>query len=121
MARGVPDNLRENSKALRRPLMDAEHRLWFNLRNRHLGGAKFRRQHPLGPYILDFFCPEMGIVIEADGSQHFGPEQADRDRERTEYLKTRSLRVLRFDNRQVLAETNSVLEVIFEALGVPSP
>ena len=121
MALGIPDNLRSNSKALRRALTDAEQRIWFNLVNRQLGGAKFRRQHPFGQYILDFYCPEKGLVIEIDGSQHFEPEQTEYDQQRTQYLGAQGLRVLRFDNRRVLTETDSVPEVIFEALGAPSP
>jgi len=108
-------------RQLRREQTDAEKRLWFLLNSRQLGGAKFRRQHEFGPVVLDFFCPEQHLVIEVDGSQHLTEEGLARDRGRTRYLEKNGLRVLRFTDREVLLETDGVLESIWEALGQPGP
>jgi very-short-patch-repair endonuclease len=101
-------------------MTDAELRLWYTLRRHGLNGYKFRRQHPVGPYILDFYCPQAGLVIEVDGGQHFEPALATRDAARTRYLERTGLRVLRFTNLEVLQQTDAVLSVILEALN-PSP
>ena len=102
-------------------MTDAEARLWYNLRRHDLGGYKFRRQHPFGRYILDFYCPQAKLVIEIDGGQHFEAENVILDVKRTHYLEEHGLKVLRFANLEVLQETDSVLGVIYEALGNPSP
>jgi adenine-specific DNA-methyltransferase len=110
------------ARTLRLRATDAEQRLWYFLRNRQWEGAKFRRQHEFGPYILDFFCPTHRLVIEVDGSQHLTEAALAADVERTRYLETRGLRVLRFDDYQVLTETERVMEVIHAALATtPSP
>lgn len=100
--------LRENAKTLRIQMTDAETRLWYHLRAHRFMGLKFKRQKPIGPYIVDFVCLEQFLVIELDGGQHM--EQADQDRERDEYLRERGYRVLRFWNHQVLTEMEAVLE-----------
>src|SRR5262245_40156053 len=76
----------------------AERLMWHWLRNRRFTGYKFRRQHPLGDYILDFFCEEAGLNIELDGSQHGFPDQRNHDEEREEILKSRGIKTLRFWN-----------------------
>ena len=86
-----------------------------------MAGHKFRRQHPFGPYILDFYCPAAQLVVELDGGQHLDPDIARRDQERTIYLEKRGLRVLRFNNIQALKETKAVLDVILKLLEDPSP
>jgi len=106
----------ELARELRRKQTDAESLMWSALRNRQLAGAKFRRQHPIGDYILDFYCHEQKIAVELDGSQHFDGCQKDYDVQRTESLNRLGIRVLRFDNRQVLMETEGVLEKIYSAL-----
>ena len=78
------------------------------MRSRRLANAKFRRQHPLEPYVLDFYCAEKKLVIEVDGSQHMESGAAS-DKVRSGYLKAEGIRVLRFDNLQVLRETDAVL------------
>ncbi len=103
-------------RRLRREATDAEMRLWQMLRARRLLGYKFRRQHEFGPYILDFFCAEKRLVIEADGGQHFLPEGVEHDRIRDGYLAERGLRVLRFSNREILLEPESVLAEIARGL-----
>jgi adenine-specific DNA-methyltransferase len=83
---------------------------WRHLRARQLAGAKFRRQHPIGPYFADLCCVEAGVVIELDGGQH--AEQAEQDARRTAYLAVQGFRVIRFWNHDVMARTDVVLETI---------
>ncbi len=108
-------------RQLRRAMTDAERHLWQRLRGRAVAGAKFRRQHEFGPYVLDFFCPERDLVVEADGGQHYSLDGVASDTRRTEYLAARGLRVLRFSNREILQEIEGVVERIREALEMPSP
>ena len=110
----------DRSRRLRRDSTDAERLLWRSLRSRQLG-AKFRRQHEFGPYILDFVCVERGLVVEVDGSQHLEPDGIRRDEVRTEFLRGRGLRVVRFTDREVLLELPAVLEAIRQAIDQPSP
>ena len=101
---------------------DAERLLWVLLRGRQIAGAKFRRQHQFGPFILDFFCAEHRLAIEVDGGQHFSDEGESRDRARTAWLQRAGISVLRFDNLQVLQETEGVIDAILAELGSdPSP
>ncbi len=97
---------RRRARVLRKGLTDAERVLWTRLRRRRLGGFRFRRQHPVGPYIVDFACPQLRLAIEVDGSQH----DADRakDERRTEELLKSGYRVLRFWNSEVLDEVDGV-------------
>jgi len=107
---------RTRSRALRRDSSDAEQTLWRHLRSSQLGGAKFRRQHPIGPYFADFCCVEAGLIVEVDGGQH--AQQVVRDGVRNTYLEQQGFRVLRFWNHDVLARTTAVLEVIAKELGL---
>ena len=95
------------ARHLRRESTDAERLLWFHLRDRRLG-AKFRRQQPVGHFIVDFLSVEAAVIVEVDGSQH----QEAVDAGRTRFLERRGYRVLRFWNHDVLVRTESVLEVI---------
>lgn len=101
------------ARRLRRRATSAEAVLWRKLRSRNLRGLKFRRQHPIGPYIVDFYCAEQGLVVEVDGDSHIGREREDRLR--TRRLEGAGYRVIRFDNRQVHCEMAAVLEAIVEA------
>jgi len=92
----------------------AEQRLWRELRWRRLDGCRFRKQAPIGPYIVDFVCFERKLVIELDGAQH--DQRIDQDRLRTEWLNRHNFRVLRFANYRVFEELDSVLESIWIAL-----
>ncbi|WP_349258714.1 endonuclease domain-containing protein [Steroidobacter sp.] len=114
-----PTDAREFARTLRANSTEAEQRLWANLRNRRLAGFKFRRQQPLGPYIVDFVCVERKLIVEADGGQH--ADRREYDDARSEYLERRGYRVLRFWNNDVLLETEAVLEVILKGLLDPSP
>jgi very-short-patch-repair endonuclease len=101
-------------RGLRRQSTDAEHRLWFHLRDRRLKGFKFRRQHRLGPYVVDFVCLDRGVVLELDGGQHL--ERASYDALRSQYLEGQGFRVLRFWNDEVLTRTEQVLAEVLRAL-----
>ena len=105
----------ERRRQLRQGETDAEAKLWYFLQNRHLDGFKFRRQHSIGPYIVDFYCASAHVAIELDGSQHL--QQQAYDEQRTAYLQTQGVaRVLRFTNDAVLANPLAVLEEIRAAL-----
>ncbi|HEY7315940.1 MAG TPA: endonuclease domain-containing protein [Candidatus Binatia bacterium] len=110
---------RERARQLRRDQTDAEQRLWANLRDRQLSGAKFRRQHPIGPFVADFCCPQRKLVVELDGGQH--AEDVATDDKRSRFLEERGYRVLRFWNHDVLQNTEAVLDRITEALSDPHP
>jgi very-short-patch-repair endonuclease len=112
---------RDRARDLRRNLTDAEDALWRFLRDRTMVGTKFRRQHPVGTFILDFYCHEHRLAVEVDGGQHLEAAAAEYDRRRTAYLQSLGIRVLRFNNLEVLAETESVMQVILDAVATPSP
>jgi len=95
-------------------MTDAERLLWRHLRNRELGGWKFRRQYPVGPYIVDFICVDKNVVIEVDGGQH--AENEDSDLQRSAFLNKMGYRVRRLWNNEVLQETEAVLNTIFAIL-----
>jgi very-short-patch-repair endonuclease len=97
-------------------MTDAEKRLWSALRHRRLAGYKFRRQHPLGRFVLDFACIEHRLAVEADGGQH-----ADNinDERRTTWLESQGWRVLRFWNHDILANPGGVVDVILRTLTLP--
>ncbi len=102
-----------NAQRLRTTPTDAEIRLWSYLRRKQLDGFRFRRQQPIGPYIVDFFCPAAKLIIEVDGGQHAVREKADASR--TRWLEERGYRVVRFWNNEVLANTDGVIWAILEA------
>ena len=110
------DHFLTRRRALRRQGTDAESALWASLRDRQLGGYKFRRQHSCGSYILDFFCAARRLAIELDGGQHFEPSAQAYDQRRTAFLERRGIRVLRFAANLVFLERQAVLEEIFRAL-----
>jgi very-short-patch-repair endonuclease len=105
-------------RQLRRASTDAETALWYHLRDRRLAGIKFRRQHPFGPFILDFFCEERRLAVELDGGQHFDVAMQRYDERRTAFVREYGITVLRFSNDQVIGERRAVLEEIARALGV---
>ena len=100
-----------HARGLRRDSTDAERLLWRRLRDRQLGGFKFRRQATLGPYVADFLCVEARLVVEADGGQH----TAEADAKRSAFLEAKGLRVLRFWNNEILENPEGVLETILAA------
>jgi very-short-patch-repair endonuclease len=104
----------ERVRNLRRNQTHAERKLWSKLRARQLCGVKFRRQHPIGPYIVDFCSPERAMVIEVDGGQH--SENVETDRKRSDYLTSHGYCVLRFWNHEVMENIEAVLKKIKIAL-----
>lgn len=104
---------------MRRYPTDAKGVLWRKLRDRQLGGVKFRRQYPVGPYIVDFYCPERNLIVEVDGGQHTKNQEADE--RRTQELKKLGYHVLRFWNHEVLNLTDAVLEKILQEIEIPHP
>ena len=99
------------ARRLRVAMTGAEKKLWSGLRKDQLGVA-FRRQHPIGKYVLDFYCASLGLVIELDGGHHEEVKQAGRDQIRTNWLSTQGLVVIRFWNNDVLTNLSGVLQTI---------
>jgi very-short-patch-repair endonuclease len=106
---GMVNPTTDRSRTLRRNSTWAEKTLWRHLRNRKLLGCKFRRQHPAGPYYLDFFCLEANFAIEADGGGHGFPEQRQADQKREQYLKAKGVHVVRVWNNQLRENIDGVL------------
>ena len=102
------------AQQLRTTPTEGEIRLWSRLRGKQIEGFRFRRQQPVGPYVVDFFCPSAKLVIEVDGGQH--GERARQDAARSRWIEGRGYRVLRFWNNEVLANTEGVVAAILEAL-----
>jgi very-short-patch-repair endonuclease len=103
------------ARKLRQEATDAESYLWSILRGRRVRGRKFRRQHPVEPYVLDFFCAELNLCIELDGGQHNEAEGRRKDAIREAFLRQKGIRTLRFTNHDMLRDTDTVLNVIWEA------
>ena len=124
--RGVPSNdererlreLRDRARAMRANPTAAERRLWSMLRDRRMASFKFKRQHVVAPYIVDFACLERSLIVEADGGQH---ADSVSDRQRDAYLHHKGFRVLRFWNNEVLENPGGVFEAIAAALHTPHP
>ena len=104
----LPTSTHIAAATLRARMTDAERKLWLRLRSGRLSGFKFRRQHPIPPYVVDFFCQQAALVIELDGSQH----EPDVDAVRTFALERKGLQVLRFWDNQVLTDIEAVLEEV---------
>lgn len=105
------------ARSFRRGQSDAERNLWSRLRNEHLAGVKFRRQQPLGVYIVDYVSFDKKLIVEIDGSQHGEPVGRKADEQRTQWLEGQGLRVIRFWDNDVLLNLDGVLTRILEALG----
>jgi very-short-patch-repair endonuclease len=101
------------SRLLRQNLTPAENELWYRLNNNRLGNIHFRRQHAIGPYIVDFCAAQRKLIIEIDGSQH--NEQKEYDAERTAFLNQKGYRVIRFWNHEIENNIETVLEAILQA------
>jgi very-short-patch-repair endonuclease len=109
-------NLTRFARTLRSNQTDAEQKLWSRLRRKQLLEVQFYRQKPIADFIVDFYCAAANLVIELDGSQHFEAEHKQNDAARDRVMQDLGLLVLRFDNRQVLLETDSVVAVIYQVL-----
>ncbi len=104
------------AKELRKNTTLPEAKLWAGLRNRQVGGFKFRRQAPVGSYVADFVCPEKKLVVELDGWTHSTPGELAHDLRRTQFLNQQGFRVIRFGNTAVMENTDGVLQAILEDL-----
>jgi len=102
------------ARTLRKRPTDAERALWRQVRYRQIDGCKFRRQHPIGPYIVDFVCLERNVIVEVDGGQH--AVHVEQDTERTAWLESVGYRVIRFWDHEVLTELESVKEAILRSV-----
>jgi len=109
---GSTSRTQEYAKALRRRSTEAEQKLWELLRNKQLKGKKFRRQHAIANYIVDFYCHECKIAIELDGNFHMEAEAKEYDNSRTTLLNEIGVTVLRFWNEEVINDASSVLQKI---------
>ena len=109
------------ARQLRKDETWAEKLVWRWLRDRRFSGYKFRRQHPLGIYYLDFFCEEAELNVELDGSQHGFPDQRKHDLEREKFLQSRGIKTLRFWNLHLRRNTQSIRDAIFEELQKRAP
>ena len=117
--RHYPRRALPTARTLRQPQTDAEALLWYYLRDKQLDGYKFRRQHPIGPYIVDFACLSKKVLIELDGGHH--AEQREQDEARARFLRNEGYRVLRFWNNEVFENCGGVLEAIRAAVQDPPP
>ena len=115
--RGYDDQTLARAKRLRGDLTDAERALWAILRARQFEHAKFRRQQPIGPFIVDFVCQQHRLIIEADGGQH----AVDKDASRTAFLERLCYRVLRVWNNDIMTNLDGVAQLIATALATPHP
>jgi len=130
----VPDSVKspERRGDLKQPLAsrlrqgatDAERKMWSLLRSKRLGKVRFRRQQPIGPYIVDFYCSAAKLIVELDGGQHGAEDKMLYDEERTAWLNAQGYRVLRIWNGELLKDADGVMEFIYRAVqesGVPLP
>jgi very-short-patch-repair endonuclease len=106
------------ARELRRETTPQERKLWQRLRRKQLFGIKFRRQHPIDRFILDFFCYEHKLAVEIDGGSHYQPDQQEYDQARTDWLAQHGIRVIRFTNRDVDSNIEGVLDEIARVCGV---
>jgi very-short-patch-repair endonuclease len=106
------ETLKDRRKELRNNLTSAEATLWIHLQKKQLQGRKFRRQHSIGNYIVDFYCTSEKLAIELDGEHHYTSEGIIYDTRRTEFLNSKGIRVIRFENSEVLFGLELLLEKI---------
>jgi very-short-patch-repair endonuclease len=111
----------ERARALRKSMSDAERKLWRGLRARRIDGARFRRPHPIGRYIVDFVCLEQRLVVEVDGGQHTEDEHIATDARRDRWLESEGYRVMRVSTTDIYGNIDGVLDTIWAMLqGLPS-
>jgi very-short-patch-repair endonuclease len=108
--------MKDRRRALRHNLSKAEAIMWKRLSRRQMHGCKFRRQHSVDQYVLDFYCPELKLAIEIDGDSHFVPDADISDKERQKYIETFGIRFLRFTNTDVCKNLDGVCRVIFNEI-----
>ena len=115
----MSSSLREKARALRNNMTEAEKCLWFRIRCKQLSGYKFRRQQPIGPFIVDFVCLSKRLIIELDGGQH--ARQTEDDEHRTQWLEQQGFRVMRFWNNDIRDNIDGVLMNILSVLDLAEP
>ncbi|WP_455207334.1 endonuclease domain-containing protein [Kaarinaea lacus] len=108
--------LKTTAPTLRKSMTDSELKLWSRIRRKQIFGLQFYRQRPIGSYIVDFYCPKAQLVLEVDGSQHMNKLVAQKDNYRDSYLKQQGIKVLRFDNLQVLKQLDAVVEKVYQTV-----
>lgn len=104
----------EFARKLRQDANDPEALLWACLRDRRMNKRKFRRQHPVPPYVLDFYCADLKLAIELDGGQHNSADGKQRDQARDAFLRAQDIETLRFTNDELMSHTDSVMDVIWK-------
>lgn len=97
-------------------MSETEVLLWGKVRKKQILGFQFYRQRPIGPYVVDFYCPKAKLVIEVDGSHHFEEIQEAKDQRREKFLKDKGLKVLRFNTLDIFQNMDGVLDTIFDFL-----
>lgn len=112
MWKGAPQSSFLKAQFLRKNETESEKILWGKLRNNQVKGYKFRRQHPIGLYIADFYCHKLKLIIEVDGEYHNLPEQIEKDKERTQILESNGLKVIRFTNHEIHKNVDKVISEI---------
>ncbi|MBZ0169399.1 hypothetical protein MELA_00675 [Candidatus Methylomirabilis lanthanidiphila] len=108
--------LKPKARSLRTAMTDCEQIIWYHLRRKQVLGVQFYRQRPLGHYIVDFYAPMAKLVVEIDGSQHASAEHVIKDTQRDAYLAGQGIRVLRFNDLQVLQEIEAVMREVFRVI-----
>ncbi|SDV99359.1 endonuclease domain-containing protein [Aequorivita viscosa] len=121
MHKGAPPSSFIKAKILRQNMTEAEKRLWQFLKNKQLQDYKFRRQHPIHIYIVDFYCHELRLIIEIDGEYHNRADQISKDIERSELLKLQGLHIIRFSNKEVINSIGKVLTDLEKYISGISP
>jgi very-short-patch-repair endonuclease len=113
--------LKEDRRSLRNNLTSAEATLWNSLKNRQLKGRKFRREHSVGNYILDFYCPGEKLAVELDGDYHFEPSGHEYDKVRDAYLNDLDIKVIHIENDLIFFDIDYVLKLIADSFTTPNP
>ena len=116
---GAPTTVFKKARMLRFSMTPAERHLWARLRKNQLNGFRFRPQHPISEFVVDFYCHKAKLVVEVDESYHENPKQKEYDENRDHILKEFGLIILRFTDKQVLEETESVIQTIINCLPAP--
>ena len=106
----------DRARTLRQTGTPPEQLLWLAVRNEQIGGLKFRRQHPIGPYVVDFYCRSIGLVVEVDGMSH--DNKMSQDAKKTKFIETQGLRILRVTNEDVMRDLDAVTREIARLGGV---
>ena len=108
--------LQSKARTLRKNMTDSELKLWSRIRRKQIFGLQFYRQRPIGQYIVDFYCPMAGVVLEVDRAQHIDKLSMQNNSRRDSYLKQQGVKVLKFDNLQVLKQLDAVVEKVCQTV-----